>query len=123
MQIFLGKSKKYTFNSILLTIVEVGDISNAESLNSLDFCQISGHLFVFRIKQTLHKSFSKMTVLWVSGRDVWGISVLLLLSLTYCESSVQQDDALSTAVMHGFALSHLRWPVEFLSKTVHLIFY
>ncbi|XP_059399391.1 ophiophagus venom factor-like [Carassius carassius] len=49
-----------------------------------------------------------MTVLWVSGRDIWGISALLLLSLTYCESLVQQDDALSTAVMDGIALSHLR---------------
>ncbi len=54
-------------------------------------------------------------MLFVNGRDIRGISVLQLLSLTYCESLVQQDDALSTAVMDGIALSRLRWP-DFLSK-------
>ncbi len=60
-----------------------------------------------------------MFLSWVNGRDIRrdirGISVLLLLSLTYCESVVQQDDALSTAVMDDIALSCLQWP-DFLSK-------
>ncbi len=81
-------------------------------------CQIS----VVLRKQTLHNRSSKFGDDGVvdSGKTIWGISALLLLSLTYCERSVQQDDVLSTAV-DGIALSHLRW-LDFFSKTVRQYF-